>query len=615
MFDFLRRMIVPIMLIALIGFLATIIFQWGMDISSRQQYEQENLAAVINGEEVSWQQFNRVYDRLYQTEQKTTDDEISETKRNELLQNAWNQILMDRLMMQEVSKHNITVTDDELYSFLRISPPVEFQQEPTFQTNGKFDYQKYLNALADPSYAGLWTAYDPIFRTEIQKLKLQEMIIQTAHVTENEIKEYFIASNEKVKLGMINVDYGRFSRPGPVLTDEDLQSYFTENADQYIVKERAALNLVMVEKKPAPSDWEASKVRIDALYDSLMNGADFAELAKSYSEDNSATDGGDLGWFPRGQMVEEFDKRVFSLNEGETSEPIRTQFGWHIIKNFGFKEELDNVRGKSEKEKVKQVKASHILLKVVPSQETLDAAYNRLQEFHALAVKDGFNQAAEEMKFTVRNTSLFLRGRNIQYLGNDPSAGLFGFDNEIDDISPVFENSSNQYVVQVADKQPEGPAIFEDVKEKVRIDLLKITVQNICADTAAVIWSEIQNGTNLEKAAKNHGEEVEETTEFGRGEYVKGLNRDPKAIGAAFALSNPGDLSGPVNHDQGTAIMSLITKTTPDLTEYTAKRDSIASAILFSKQQELFNRWLGNLQENAEIVNNVQSAFAARNNF
>ena len=215
---------------------------------------------------------------------------------------------------------------------------------------------------------------------------------------------------------------------------------------------------------------------------------------------------------------------------------------------------------------------------------------------------------------TVKNTSLFLRGRNIQYLGNDPAAGLFGFDNEVNDISPVFENSSAQYVVQVADKQPEGPGKFEEVKEKVRQDLLKVKVQNICADTAAVIWTEIQNGSTLEKAAKKHGEEIENPAEFSRGDYVKGLYRDPVAIGAAFALKNPGDLSGPVNHEQGTVIMSLIKKTTPELTEYTAKRDSIASAILFSKQQEVFNRWISNLQQNAVIVNNIMTAFASRNN-
>ena len=63
MFDFFRRMIIPIILIALIGFLATIIFSWGMDITRRQQFEDTNLAALINGEEVSWQDYNRIYIR------------------------------------------------------------------------------------------------------------------------------------------------------------------------------------------------------------------------------------------------------------------------------------------------------------------------------------------------------------------------------------------------------------------------------------------------------------------------------------------------------------------------------------------------------------------------
>ncbi|KAA3631667.1 MAG: hypothetical protein DWP97_12505 [Calditrichaeota bacterium] len=615
MFDFLRRMIVPIMMIALVGFLATIIFEWGMGIGSQQQYEEANLAAVINGEEVEWNDFNRVYESLYQVEiQKDTNDipaDITEAKRNELYQNAWNQILMDRLMKQEIAKHNITVSDDELYQYLKFSPLPEFQSAAVFQTNGRFDYQKYINSLADPNYASLWASYDPYIRQEIKKLKLQEMVIQTAHVSENEVKEFFIASAEKVKVGMINVEYGRFSRPAPTITDSMIHAHYNANSEDYTLGARAKLNIIMIEKKPSPADWEAGKAQIQTVLDSLNGGADFGEMAKIYSQDNSAAQGGDLGWFPRGQMVDEFDRQVFAMKEGEISPPIRTQFGWHLIQNNGFKEEMEVPRGKQEKEKVLKVNAAHILIKVEASANTLDLNYNRLQTFHEQALENGFLKAAEDLNMQVKQTDYFMRGRNIQFLGSDPQAGLFAFENEIDKISPIFESSSAQYVVQVADKLPEGPAPFEDAKERVRIDLLQLVVKNICNDTAQVIWDEIQSGASLTKAAKNHGEEYEEPAEFGRGQYVKGINRDPNAIGAAFALQNVGDLSGPVDHGQGTVILKLISKTSPDLTQFTAKKDSIQTQILLSKQQELFGRWLENLRENATIVNNVFEAAAA----
>lgn len=615
MFDFLRRMIVPVMMLALVGFLATIIFSWGRGLSPQQKGDQANIAGSVNGDEISWQEYNRTYDNLYQNEQQKTDDELSDAKKTELHTKAWNQLLFEHLMSQQIQKHNITVTDEELYQYLRYSPPVEFQQAPTFQTNGKFDYQKYLSALADPNYARLWAQYDPILRREIQKLKLQEMIIQTAHVTEDEVKEFYIAEQEKIKVGMVNVGYARFSSPPPKMTDEQLQDYFNAHKEDYTIKERAALNIVMIEKKPSPADWEAGYNRAKDIYDSIKAGADFEEMAKKYSEDGTAAQGGDLGWFPKGQMVEEFDKKVFNMKEGEVSEPIRTQFGWHIIKNYGFREDMEVPRGKTEKEKVKKVKASHILIKVTASQDTRDANYNRLQEFHDAAVKNGFLKAAKDLGFSVRSTSLFFRGRNIQYLGNDPAAGIFAFDHDVDAISPVYENSSAQYVVQVADKQPAGPATFEEVKDKVNQDLLKVTVANFCRDTANVIWGEIEKGTKIEKAAKDHGAKYETTDEFKRGQYVKVLSRDPYAIGAAFALENVGDLSGPVDYDQGTVILKLLDKVPADLTTFTAKRDSIYNAILISKQQELFGRWMESLRSNASIVNNVGELIAENRDF
>lgn len=615
MFDFFRRMIIPIILIALIGFLATIIFSWGMDITRRQQFEDTNLAALINGEEVSWQDYNRIYDNLYQAEQMKTDDELTDNKKKELQESAWNQILFERLMMQEVAKHNITVSDNELYSYLRMTPPAEFQQASAFQTNGKFDYQKYLNALADPNYTQLWISYDPIFRAEIKKLKLQEMIIQSAHVAENEIQEYFISTQEKVKVGLINIGYGRFSNPSPKVTDEEIKNYYEENKANYDIEERASLNLVLIEKKPSPTDWEAIYNQSMVIYDSIIAGADFAETAKIYSQDGSASKGGDLGWFQKGQMVEEFDKRVFGMQKGEVSAPIRTQFGWHIIKNFGFKEELEVPRGKTEKEKVKKVQASHILLKVVPSQETLDKANNRLTEFHAQALNNGFLKAAEDLKFSVVNSSLFFEGKNMQYLGNDPVAGAFAFENEVDAISEVSENLSVQYVAQVAERKPAGLADFEDVSNKVRLDLVKNIVKTQCIDTSAAIWADIQSGTSFKKAAKNHGEEYEETIEFKRDQFVPNLSRDPITIGTAFSLQKPGDLSGPVDYSQGTIIMKLISRTPVDLTEFTAKKDSIATIILGSKQQELFGRWIEKLRDDAVIVNNIQKTLTANREY
>jgi peptidyl-prolyl cis-trans isomerase D len=616
MFETLRRMIFPIIIIVLFFFVAMIVFQWGMGLSRPGQYTDANVAAVINGKEVSWETYNRVYQSLYQVESENTDEELPESKIREIQQTAWRQLLHDHLIMQEVAKHNLVVTDDELYAFLRYNPPPELQQLPYFQTDGRFDYQKYFISMTNPQDAAFWASVEPFVKENVLKQKLQEMIIQAAHVTEAEIKEYYLTLNEKIKVGMVNVGYDRFSNPPPKITDEDLEKFFNERRDDYPIDERAALNVALVEKKPQPLDWERTYNKAMAIYDSIQAGADFGEMADRYSEDPaSAKDGGDLGWFPRGQMVEEFDRRVFSMKESEISEPIRSKFGWHIIKLHAFKEEMEKPRGEKEKESVQKAHASHILVKTEAGQETLDQAYRRLEEFHTAAKKKGFFKAAEDLSFPIKKTALFFRDKNIQFIGRDTNAGKFAFENEVDAISDILENKTAFFVVQVAERVPAGMATFEEARKRVNLDILKYKVATLCRDTADAIFAEIQKGTDIEKAAKMFGEEYETPAEFSHTGYVKGLSHDPMAIGAAFSLSEPGQVSKPIDFDQGTVIFKLLERTSPDLSDYNARRDSLYAVILNYKHKELYGRWFETLIENSDIVNNTEKAFQESGEF
>lgn len=609
MFETLRRMILPIIIIVLFFFVAMIVLEWGLGFSRRRGFVDANVAAVINGEEVSWQSYNRLYNSLYQIESENTEEDLPEAKIREIQQNAWQQLLHDRLIMQQAAKHDIVVTGEEVYAFLRYNPPPELRQLTYFQTDGKFDYQKYFDALGDPQAAGFWASVEPFARESVLKQKLQEMIIQGAHVTEVDVKEFYLASNEKIKVGMVNVAYERFSRPPPQNTEEEILEFYDEHKQDYPVEERASLNLALIEKKPEPLDWEISYNKAKAIYDSIQDGADFTDLAQRYSADvASAKEGGDLGWFPRGQMVAEFDRRAFSMKEGQVSEPVRTQFGWHVIKLHGLKEEMEIPRGKTEKELVKKAHASHILIKAEAGQETLDRAYRRLEEFQMAAKKKGFFKAAEDLNIPIKRTGRFFQGRNIQFIGNDPNAGRFAFENEVEAISDLFENNSAFFVVQVAERLPAGMATFEEAEEKVKLDILQYKVAKLCRDTANAIYAEIQKDTDIKKAAKMFGEEYETPAEFTRSSYVKGLGRDPAAVGAAFSLTEPGQISEPVDFGQGSVIFKLIERTSLDLSDYNAQRDSLYTFLLNSRRQELYVRWFENLVENSEIENNIEKS-------
>jgi len=585
MFDLMRRMIFPIIIIVLIFFGGLIILEWGAGLSSQVSYTDVNNAAIINGEEISWQVYNRIYNNLYQAEQSKVEDELTDDKVYEIRQTAWAQLLADRLLMQQIQKYDIIVTDDELYQYLRVSPPVDFQQMSAFQTDGQFDYQKYLSTMTDPQAAGFWRSIEPSVRADIAKLKLQEMIVQAAYVSEAEI----------IKIGIVNVTQNQYRNLIGEPTEEELRNYYDNNNDLFYSEKRAKLDYVIINNQPTDYDWDITYNNIKVIYDSIVAGADFAEMARNYSEDGTAVDGGDLGYFKKGQMVPEFDSLSFSLKKDDITEPFKTRFGWHIIKHHGFR----------TKDKEKEAHVSHILLKVYASQKTLDEFHNTLEEFRIAAKELGFDTAAGNMELEVRSTRPFTEKTPILEFREDEALKKFAFEAEIGTITDVRSNTRSYYVARVAEHIPAGTMDFEEVQNQVKTFLNSEKLTQLCHDTAQTIYDEILNGTKIEKASKNHGIEYEKTDEITRNSYIKGLGKDPIAVGAAFALEEKGSLSKPVDYGRGTAIFKLLERTPADLTEYNEIHDSLSNVVLYNKRQEMYTQWYTGLVNNSEIVNNI----------
>ncbi len=124
------------------------------------------------------------------------------------------------------------------------------------------------------------------------------------------------------------------------ITDEEAQDYYTQNQDQFNEPEqiRASHILVKVAQDASQEDKDAAQKKIEEVLAKAKNGEDFAELAKQHSEGPSGPNGGDLGFFQRGAMVKPFEDAVLAMNEGDVSDLVETQFGYHIIKATGKKE-------------------------------------------------------------------------------------------------------------------------------------------------------------------------------------------------------------------------------------------------------------------------------------
>ncbi|ABB31057.1 PpiC-type peptidyl-prolyl cis-trans isomerase [Geobacter metallireducens RCH3] len=139
------------------------------------------------------------------------------------------------------------------------------------------------------------------------------------------------------------------------ITDDEAKKFYNDNKDKFRREEavRASHILVSADQKASPEEKKKAKEKAEALLKQLKGGADFAELAKKESSCPSSAQGGDLGFFGKGQMVPEFEKTAFNLKPGEVSDVVETQFGYHIIK-LAEKKDAETVPFEEAKERIVQ---------------------------------------------------------------------------------------------------------------------------------------------------------------------------------------------------------------------------------------------------------------------
>lgn len=203
----------------------------------------------------------------------------------------------------------------------------------------------------------------------LDELVRQELLLMDAEDRkldqEEEFKKVF-ADTKKSLLKSYN-----FSKTieGVEVSEDDMKKYYEENKAYFKKPESVHAAHILVDDKEKATD----------LAKQAREGADFADLAKEHSSCPSSQNGGDLGTFGRGQMVPEFDQKVFDMKDGEISEPVKTQFGYHIIKRIEGKPEeeksFDEVRGEIQMELTRQKQQERYLDKVAELEKKYKVEY------------------------------------------------------------------------------------------------------------------------------------------------------------------------------------------------------------------------------------------------
>lgn len=584
-----RKLTKQILWVVIVAFVGTIIFAWGMEFSAKKQ-GRKSVIATVNGEDVEFYVFQYYYDqaiRQAQDEEGDVDEQTALRIRDEV----YNNLVNDILFKQEAEKRGIIVSDAELYEHLRRYPPRELIQNPNFQTpEGEFDYQRYLQLLSDPRIP--WGSVEQMIRPKLRLSRLQQSVVTLVRVTDDEVKQFYSDENEKIKIRYVYVPSYQFQKADIPVSDQEMEAYYREHKDEFRIDPSANLSYVKFEKEASPEDEEEIKQRVVEIKDELMEGEDFAELAEDYSEDfASAKNGGDLGWFKKGAMVPEFEEVAFSLEPGDVSEPVKTKFGWHLIK-------LEEKRGKGDDQ---EANARHILLQISPSEETVGLLKDAADEFLDRASQSSFSEAVEEQELEVLETGWFTQGGFITNVGRNPQMEEFAFANEPGQISDVLETATAFYVLQVKERKPAGISPLEEVKQIVEQKLIRSKADSMAFGKAEEIFAQISQGKSLKKAAEENEAEFAETDQFLRTGFIPQIGNPPELMGAAFSLTQPDQISPPVKTDQGSFIVQLISRSAVDDSLFTAIQDSLSYVVLQTRQAQTYQDWFAQVKEAADI--------------
>jgi len=335
-------------------------------------------------------------------------------------------------------------------------------------------------------------------------------------------------------------------------------------------------------------DSAAQKALAATLLKEAKEKKDFAALAREFSKDGSnAPNGGDLGWFTKGRMVQAFEKAAFAGKTGEVLGPVRTPFGLHIIKILG----RDN----------REVTIAHILMKITPSSQSKNDIADRAKDFAYNARESEFSKEAQQSGFEVRETQIQEKATVIPGIGINESAVHWAFGAKVGAVSDPYTVTNGSVVLCVSEAKNAGVRTFEEMKEALRPLALRKKKMDRVKELAAQARATLAPGDSLAKLASgNPPVQVQLTGSFTAGGTVLGIGRDLEFIGAVTGLKI-GEISPPVMGIRGAYLIQLLSRTAFDSTAFAAQKDVLRSRTLQEKRSRFLSEWVAKLKEKADI--------------
>ena len=590
--------------------------------------------ADVEGEPITVGTFTRRYNAQVQAYRNAYGGQMNDQllKQLGIDRQILQQLIDEESMVAESRKQGITVSDVEIRERILALPG--FQENGTFV--GEQRYRQILQVQNPPLST---TEFENSLRRALMIEKLRTALTGWMSVNDADVVAEFRKRNEKIKLEVVPVTAEAFKSQVTV-TDAELVPFFEKAKDKYRIGEKRKIKYAQVNVEQVrgtitvpeteiaafyqqnisqyqtPAQMRASHILfklegkdekvVQALAEDVLKkakapNADFAALAKQYSEDDSNNqNGGDLDYFGRGRMVAEFEQAAFGMKAGEISNLVKTAFGFHIIKV------VDN-----QPDQTRPIVEVHAELEDQLKWQKAQAEAERIAKSLEATTKTpaDLDKVAKERNLAVVETGLIASDEPIQGVGAQPELSGRVFGMKEGEVTPAMRVATGWVFATVTGRQDSYVPQLAEVKAKVADDVRQEKAAEMAKQRATAIATDLKNAKDFAAAVKRAGLEVKTTELIARGTAIPDLGISEAVDAAAFALPQ-GGVSDAITTPTGTAVIRVVEKVGVTDAEVESGKDVLRDELVNVRRDKFFGTYMQKAKSGLKV--NIKQDTLAR---
>lgn len=573
-----------------------------------------NVLASLDGANITTQELQQTIQSRFRNSSLGYDSRLVPLVASSVLDN----MILQRALLTQAKKLGIEATEQELYQVL--------QGIPWLYPGGTYVGADRARDLIYQQTNMSPGQFEALLRQSIVLDKVRGVVTDGAQAPPAEVLAEFRRRNAKAKIEYVLFDPSQFLKsvevPPPALeayfqkeatryklpeqrkvryvlidpeqvraqvkvADAELRQYYAQHLSDYRVPDRVkVVHILFKTTGKTPAEVATLEKTARDVLTQIKGGANFGDLAKKYSEDSTAANGGEIGWIVHGQTVKEFEDAAFSAKPGQVSDLIKTIYGMHILKVLEkqsahlqtFEEVKDSIRSEIEKQRLSEA-----------TDKLADDLTRQLraspQQFAAVARKAGLE---------AKESPLFKYGQAVPDLGNNDAFENLAFQLKPGEVGTPISVPKGQAIIQVTEIVPEHTPTLDEVHARVEEDYRADQSKVVAAEKARQFAQQAKIG-DFRKEAKAAGFTVKETKDFTGEDYVEGVGSGAQ-LAAAFTL-NPGQTSDVVPVGTSSVVFRVLSHTPANEADFASQRDRITEELLDQKRNLAFELYRQNLKQ------------------